>query len=191
MLNRYLRFAPAYDFLIKLIFSLILTCAVGPLTVNVEMETPITLQTLFLLFSAIAFGWKIGTLNALLYVLLGMAGLPVFSGYHGGAEHVFGPSGGFFFGFIGGTLIAGYLAEIELLQRPWFHILIWFAGHLIILLMGGLWLRRFIPDLWWENILHTLPGAFVKSAFGFLFIQILIRLLAGRENAYISKKSSS
>lgn len=180
MLNKYLQFSPSYDLLIKLIISLILTCGIGPLTLDVQMQTPITLQTLFLLLSSIAFGWQVGGLNALLYILLGMAGLPVFSGYHGGFEHVFGPSGGFFFGFLGAALITGFLAEMPALHKPWFHILIWIVGHLIILLMGGMWLKKFIPELWWENIVNTLPGMFVKSTFGFLIIQIALRVLMGR-----------
>jgi hypothetical protein len=54
--------------------------------------------------------------------------------------------------------------------------------------MGGFWMRRFRPDNWWDNIEVTLPGAAIKSAVGFLIIQILIRLLAGRNEFYNQKK---
>jgi biotin transport system substrate-specific component len=82
MLNEYLKFNPKYDFVIKLGISLVLTCCLGPLEIKNEAIVPITLQTLFLLFAAISFGWQVGALNAFMYILLGMAGLPVFSGYH-------------------------------------------------------------------------------------------------------------
>lgn len=188
MLNKYIQFTPAYDTLFKLIISLLLTCGIGPLTVNVEMEVPITLQTLFLLLSSIAFGWQVGGLNALLYTLLGMAELPVFSGYVGGPENVLGLSGGFFFGFIAASLITGYLAEIPALQKPWFHILIWIFGHIVILVMGGIWLKKFLPpEIFEENIKNTIPGLFVKSAFGFLILQLAIRFFAGRPTLAIKK----
>lgn len=184
MLNQYISFNPKYDFIIKLIISLIFTCAIGPFTVAIPGEIPITLQTLFLLLFSIAFGWKVGGMNAFLYILFGMAGLPVFSGYRGGIELVYGTSGGFFFGFLAATLITGFIAEIPKASQPVFHILNWFLGHAIILLLGGYWLRKFLPELWWENIANTLPGAAIKSALGFLVIQILIRFLAGRNQFY-------
>jgi biotin transport system substrate-specific component len=188
MLNGYIKFSPSYDVLIKLIIALLFTCSIGPYTVAIPGEVPITLQTLFLLLFSIAFGWRVGGLNALLYALLGAAGLPVFSGYHGGLEHIDGISGGFFFGFIAATLITGFLVEFPFSKNPFGHIGIWLIGHLIILVMGGFWMRRFRPDNWWDNIEVTLPGAAIKSAVGFLIIQILIRLLAGRNEFYNQKK---
>ncbi len=191
MLNEYLKFNPKYDFVIKLGISLVLTCCLGPLEIKNEAIVPITLQTLFLLFAAISFGWQVGALNAFMYILLGMAGLPVFSGYHGGHQLVYGPSGGFFFGFIGASLIAGFLAEMPWAKKPYLHILIWFVGHAIVLALGAFWLKKFLPELWWDNIKNTLPGAAIKSAFGFMLIQIIIRLLAGRDQFYNTKQPVS
>lgn len=184
MLNKYIQFNPKYDLLIKLVVALIFTCSLGPLSLHIPGEIPLTLQTFFLLFFAIGFGWKIGGLNALFYVLLGLAGLPVFSGYSGGIENLSGSSGGFFFGFIAGALIAGYIAENNKNESPFTHIAAWLVGHAIILLLGGYWLSKFLPDLWWESIQSTLPGGAIKSALGFLIIQLLIRFLAGRKEFY-------
>lgn len=187
MLNKYVQFKPAYDLLLKLIIALSFTCALGPLTVSIPGEIPLTLQTFFLLLFAIGFGWKVGALNALLYVLFGMAGLPVFAGYNGGIENLSGSSGGFFFGFIAGALISGYMAESNKKDSPFIHIAAWFVGHAIILLLGGYWLSKFLPEIWFDSIKSTLPAAAIKSAVGFLIIQLLIRFLAGRNEFYEGK----
>lgn len=191
MLNEYLKFNPKYDFIIKLAISLVLTCCLGPLSIQTGEIVPITLQTLFLLFSSIAFGWQVGALNAFMYILLGMTGLPVFSGYTGGHELVYGASGGFFFGFIGAALITGFIAEMPWAKKPYLQILNWFLGHAIILVLGAYWLKKFLPDVWWENIKPILPGAAIKSAFGFMLIQLIIRLLAGRDQFYNTKQRAS
>ncbi len=187
MLNNYLRFSPQYDLVIKLLISSVFTCSLGPLVIKTEGILPITLQTLFLLFFAIAFGWQVGGLNALLYTLFGMAGLPIFSGYVGGYENVIGQSGGFFFGFIAASLICGFLTDFEFSKNPFGHFGNWLLGHAIILVMGAFWLKSFRPDQYMNDLRNVLPGAAIKSSLGFLVMTILIRLLAGRKDFYLKK----
>lgn len=186
MLNRYINFSPQYDLVIKLAISLVLTCGLGPLVLKSEGLLPITMQTFFLLFFAIGFGWQVGGLNALLYTLFGMAGLPIFSGYVGGHENVLGPSGGFFFGFIAAALISGFISDFPFAKNPFGHFANWLLGHAIILMMGAFWLKNFRPDNYAEDIRLVLPGAAIKSAAGFLLMTLSIRLLAGR-NAFYNK----
>ena len=47
-------------------------------------EVPFTLQTLGVFIAASLLGWKRGTLSVIVYVLLGLAGVPVFAGFSGG-----------------------------------------------------------------------------------------------------------
>lgn len=186
MLNQLLRLHKRedLDFVIKLLVGLIFTCAIGPITVKVRGEVPITLQTLQLLLVAIAFGWRIGGINALLYVLFGLAGLPVFAGYVGGFEQLNSAFGGFFFGFIAGSLVAGFLAEQQWAGKALPHFLIWVCGHALILGMGAFWLRSMNPDGWKEMVMAALPGAMIKSAVGFLILQVVQRFLLGRKGFY-------
>lgn len=68
---------------------------------------PITLQLLFCLMSGIILGPKYGMLSQLLYVGLGLFGLPIFAGGHGGFSSILTPSFGYLIGFIFAPLIVG------------------------------------------------------------------------------------
>ena len=54
--------------------------AVSPFAIPIG-PTPITLCTLALYFSPYILGWKRAALATLVYILLGMVGIPVFSGF--------------------------------------------------------------------------------------------------------------
>lgn len=70
------------------------------ITVPVIPEIPFTMQT-FAVFFALAFaGGKCGTVSVALYIALGAAGVPVFSGFRGGIGHLAGPTGGYIVGFL-------------------------------------------------------------------------------------------
>lgn len=58
-----------------------------------------TLQTFAVLLSLGVLGGKWGCVSILLYLLLGMVGLPVFSGFRGGAGALLDATGGFLWGF--------------------------------------------------------------------------------------------
>ncbi|MGI6109431.1 MAG: biotin transporter BioY [Eubacteriaceae bacterium] len=71
---------------------------------------PITLQLGFVVLAGMLLGPRLGTLSVLLYVFLGLAGLPVFA-QGGGLSYVFVPSFGYILGFIPGAWVAGHLAQ--------------------------------------------------------------------------------
>lgn len=60
----------------------------------------ITLQAFIVILAGILLGAKIGALSQIIYILLGLIGLPVFSGFTGGLQSFFKPSFGFLIGFI-------------------------------------------------------------------------------------------
>lgn len=64
-----------------------------------------TLQTFAVLLSLGVLGGKWGSVSILLYLLLGLVGLPVFSGFRGGAAAFLDPTGGFLWGFLAGAAI--------------------------------------------------------------------------------------
>lgn len=61
---------------------------------------PITLQTFFVLLAGLLLPSKDAFLSIVIYVVLGLIGVPVFSGYSSGLSVILGPSGGFIIGFI-------------------------------------------------------------------------------------------
>lgn len=71
---------------------------------------PFTLQYLFTMLAGLLLGSRLGTLSVLSYMLLGLAGLPIFSG-GGGIWYVFKPSFGYIIGFAVGTFVTGWIAE--------------------------------------------------------------------------------
>lgn len=70
----------------------------------------ITLQTLFIFLSALLLPLKNSLLAILLYTILGLIGLPVFTS-GGGISAIFSPSFGFIIGFIFATLSGSFLAK--------------------------------------------------------------------------------
>ena len=58
-----------------------------------------TMQTFAVLLALGILGGKWGTVSILLYLLLGLVGLPVFAGFRGGAAALLDPTGGFLWGF--------------------------------------------------------------------------------------------
>ncbi len=71
---------------------------------------PFTLQFLFTNLAGLVLGKKWGTVSVVLYVLIGLAGVPVFAG-GGGIDYVLRPTFGYILGFLAGTFAAGVISE--------------------------------------------------------------------------------
>lgn len=71
---------------------------------------PFTLQYLFTMLAGLLLGPRLGALAVAVYVLLGLAGLPIFS-QGGGLGYVFQPSFGYLIGFILGAWVTGAMAR--------------------------------------------------------------------------------
>ena len=97
---------------------------------------PITLQTLFLNLAAALLGGRLGALSQVIYILLGIIGLPVFAGGKAGIGVLIGPTGGYLIGFVVAAYIIGKLIEMK--ERAGF---VWMAcsmvaGLVVIYLLG-------------------------------------------------------
>lgn len=87
--------------------------AIGSLIVIPMQPVPITLQTLFTSLAGILLGGYTGALSQIVYVLLGIIGLPVFAGGKAGLGTLFGPTGGYLIGFIIAAYVIGKIVEIR------------------------------------------------------------------------------
>lgn len=65
----------------------------------------VTMQTFGVLMALGILGGKWGTVSIGLYLAMGVAGLPVFAGFRGGASALLDASGGFLWGFLAGGLV--------------------------------------------------------------------------------------
>ena len=61
---------------------------------------PISLTNLVIMISIYVLGFRDATISYIVYLLLGLVGLPVFSGFTGGLGKLAGPTGGYLIGFI-------------------------------------------------------------------------------------------
>ena len=91
------------------------TCVLGPLALPIG-PVPISLTNLVIYFSLYVLGMRNATISYLVYLLLGLF-LPVFSGGAGGPGKLFGPTGGYLFGFIPMAILGGIVIDRYMDQR--------------------------------------------------------------------------
>ena len=71
---------------------------------------PITFQVFFVLLAALLLGPKLGAYSGILYMVLGLVGVPIFA-EGGGMGYIFRPTFGYIIGFCVGAYVAGKIAE--------------------------------------------------------------------------------
>ncbi len=76
-----------------------------------HQPVPYTLQTFFVLLGAAFLGSRNGSLSQLLYLGIGLAGGPVFSGGSFGLARLIGPSGGYLLSFPLASIVVGYIVQ--------------------------------------------------------------------------------
>lgn len=96
--------------LVSVFAAFIAVCAIMPAFPVGAAGVPITFQTLAIYITALVLGGRLGGLSTLLYVVVGLIGLPVFSGFKGGIGSLAGGSAGYLIGFAPGALIIGLIA---------------------------------------------------------------------------------
>ena len=85
-------------------------CVIAPISIPIGVIS-LTGGTLAIYLTACLLGGLKGTASVLVYLLVGFAGLPVFSNYMGGAERLAGPTGGYLIGYLPMVFIAGGTAS--------------------------------------------------------------------------------
>lgn len=117
-------------------------CILGPVSVPIPVTpVPVSLATLVIYLILFLLGSRAGTVSCVLYLLLGMAGLPVFSGFTGGAARLAGPTGGYLIGYIFMAFLSGMFIERSggkaMLSVPGMLL-----GMAVTELFGTVWLAR-------------------------------------------------
>ena len=123
---------------------------------------PISLQFLFVCLAGICLGPKFGAVSQLLYVGLGLAGLPIFAA-GGGLGYVFNPSFGYLIGFIPAVIVIGQISDPSREQRFSRTLIACALGILVIYIIG-------VPYMYMiMRIVMGVEVAFTKAIFiGFL-----------------------
>lgn len=101
---------------------------------------PVSLQTFFCVLSGIILGARMGAASQLIYMLLGLVGLPAFTG-GGGMTYILKPSFGYIIGFILGAWVIGKLMKKVFRKRNvGINFLVIMAGIIVIYIFGILYL---------------------------------------------------
>ena len=111
-------------------------CILAPLSIPIG-TVPISFTNLAILFTLYLLGWKMGTASSVLYILIGLIGLPVFSGFTGGIGKLAGPTGGYIIGFIPMAIIAGIV--IEKTNNIFLQYLSMVIGTIVLYAIGTAW----------------------------------------------------
>lgn len=142
------------------------TCILGPLSIPIPFSpVPVTFGNLAIFLSVYVLGTKKGLISYVVYFLLGLAGLPVFSNYSGGLGKVVGPTGGYMAGFIFMIFIAGIVIEhFHARKAPSIAGMV--LGSLVCNLIGTVWLSSqlgisFVAGLG-SGVIPYLPGDVAK-----------------------------
>ncbi len=106
--------------------------------ISIPLTVSVTLQTFAVCLTAGLLGWKRGVFTVLIYILLGMIGLPVFTGFKSGIAAVTGPTGGYIVGFLFTALIVGLTAD-KIGKKIWQNIVFMIIGITVCYLFGTVW----------------------------------------------------
>lgn len=141
-------------------------CILGPWAINIPISpVPITLCSMGIYFVLYLLGLKLGSISVLLYVLLGAAGLPVFTNFSGGFGKLLGPTGGYIIGYLFLALICGFFIE-KFPNKLYLQGIGFLLGTAVLYLFGTLWLQtqlalNFSAALM-MGVIPYIPGDIVK-----------------------------
>ena len=125
---------------------------------------PMTLQTLAVMLIGVTFGFRMAAATVALYLLEGLAGLPVFTGFSGGLAKFMGPTGGYLVGFLVAAAVMGFLADRGV-TRGWAGMIaVLLAGEVIIFALGFGWLANLIgtEKAWIAGVMPFILGDAIK-----------------------------
>ena len=145
--------------------------AAGALIAIPITPVPVTLQVLFVLMAGLVLRPGAAVASMAVYISLGVAGLPVFSGGRAGLQILVGPTGGYLVGFVGAALLVSLIAGPGSRRtHPGWRSLAVAAGVTAIYSVGVMWLAT--------QSGMGVPKAFVAGALPFLPIDALKGVLA-------------
>ena len=106
--------------------------------ISVPAVVPFTMQIFAVFLAVSVLGGRRGTLAVLIYILMGIVGMPVFSHFQGGLGVLFQANGGYILGFLLAALVM-WATESIAGQRIWIRILSMLLGLLVCYAVGTAW----------------------------------------------------
>ncbi len=129
------------------LFITVLTAAAAQISAPLPLtNVPFTFQPMVVLLGGLALGSRLGLASQILYLALGIAGLPVFAASVAlppGLLRLLGPTGGYLMSYPIAAFVVGYLAERGFDRRYVTAFLAMLAGLVLIYAAGAIWLGVF------------------------------------------------
>lgn len=105
---------------------------------SIPAAVPFTLQTFGVFLTVAVLGGKRGTMSVLLYLLMGIVGIPVFAGFTGGIGRLLGATGGYIVGFLLSAVVM-WVMEKLLGKKQWVLALSMLCGLIVCYAFGTIW----------------------------------------------------
>lgn len=150
---------------------------------------PVTLQTFFTLLSGLLLGPFLGALSQILYLIIGLIGIPIFAGGTGGLATIFSPAFGYIIGFIVASFVIGSLLRSKA-EAGFFRILAaCIIGTIAVYIVGIPYMFIILKHVSKVNItlVKTLQIGFLVFIPGDL-IKCLVAAVIGSRLNFIIKK---
>ena len=175
----------------SVLFIAALTAAAAQVSVPLPFtQVPFTLQPMVVLLGGLALGSRLGVASQVLYLALGIAGLPVFAASPAllpGLLRLLGPTGGYLMSYPFAAFLVGALAERGFDRRYVSSVFAMIIGLLLIYAAGTMWLAFFartatsgavgVRTALATGVMPFLPADIVKVFFAAAILPGLWRLL--------------
>ena len=162
------------------LFVTVLTAAAAQVSVPLPFTpVPLTLQPMVVLLGGAALGSRLGFSSQVLYLLAGLAGLPVFAAsplLPQGALRLIGPTGGFLMAYPLAAFVTGRLAERGFDRRYLTSVAAMAAGLAVIFASGLSWLTIQLTHAVGAQALQT---ALQTGLYPFIVVDVVKLFVAG------------
>ena len=159
-----------------------LFCAIisifSQISVMTPLGVPFSLQTFAVTLCGCMLGSAYGTASVFIYIILGAVGLPIFTLFRGGAQILFGITGGFIWGFLPLAFLSGLSVKIKS-KTAKFAVLL--SGIVFCHLIGVLQFK-FVSS-------NSFLSAFIAASLPYLLKDTVCAMLAYYTAQQIRKKS--
>jgi len=142
------------------------------------IPVPITMQTYAVMLVGALYGWRLGGLTIVAWLVEGALGLPVLAGGAAGAQHFLGATGGYLFAFPVAGMVVGWLTTRGWDGRHvWMSFVAMLIGNAICLVLGAAWLALLIgaEQAIMLGVVPFVIGGILKSGLGAMTLKLLSR----------------
>jgi len=152
-------------------------CIISPIAIAIPLSpVPLSFSLVAIFLSVYVSGYRRALMGCGLYLLLGGIGLPVYAGGMAGIGRLFGPTGGYLFGYLAVIYVFGKVSDRSG-SGKWLQVVGMLLGLISLYGLGTVWLKvQSGMDLWTAFMVGTVP--YIPAD----LVKIVFSMLGGRNN---------